>query len=76
MGQLLLLNGISLWVYLWVNQHKLLMLNAVSIGSNPASRIYATGKQKTVTPAILPHGVLKDGAKHYHWWLFVWFYPV
>jgi hypothetical protein len=27
-------------------------------GSNPASRIYATGKQKTVTPAILPHRVL------------------
>ena len=45
-------------------------------GSNPASRIYATGKQKTVTPAILPHRVLKYGAKHCHWWLFVWFYPV
>ena len=45
-------------------------------GSNPASRIYPTGKKKTVTPAILPHRVLKYGAKHYHWGLFVWFYPV
>ena len=43
-------------------------------GSNPASRIYATGKQR---PSYqLFHRVLKYGAKHYHWGLFVWFYPI